>query len=89
MQYGIVYFGAFPAYVAIHHADGSVVVSHGGIECGQGLNTKVAQVAAYALGISIDFISVKASDTVLGINAFVTGGGVGSESVCFVSRLIS
>lgn len=27
--------------VAILHNGGSVVVSHGGIECGQGVNTKV------------------------------------------------
>jgi xanthine dehydrogenase/oxidase len=27
--------------VAIHHEGGSVAVSHGGIECGQGINTKV------------------------------------------------
>lgn len=28
--------------VAIHHDGGSVAVSHGGIECGQGINTKVS-----------------------------------------------
>lgn len=33
--------------------DGSVVVSHSGAEIGQGINTKVAQAVAYALGIDI------------------------------------
>ena len=30
--------------VAIYQADGSVIVSHGGIECGQGINTKVRHI---------------------------------------------
>lgn len=86
MTYSMAYFGKFPAFVAICHSDGTVIVSHGGIECGQGINTKVAQVAAHTLGTSLDFISIKATDTIIGINSFVTGAGVGSESVCFVSN---
>lgn len=36
MEYAIEYFGQFTATVAIYHSDGSVVITHGGIEMGQG-----------------------------------------------------
>ncbi len=29
--------------VTIYHGDGSVNVTHGGVECGQGINTKVTK----------------------------------------------
>ncbi|KAM7359329.1 uncharacterized protein ACRADG_006685 [Cochliomyia hominivorax] len=86
MDYPLIYFGQFPATVSIYHADGSVVISHGGIEMGQGMNTKVAQVAAYTLGIPVKLIKIEASDTLNGANAMVTGGSVTSESVCFAVR---
>ncbi|XP_022211878.2 indole-3-acetaldehyde oxidase [Drosophila obscura] len=86
MDYPIFYFGQYPATVAIYHVDGTVVVTHGGIEMGQGMNTKVAQVAAYTLGIDLGFIKVESSDTINGANSMVTGGAVGSESLCFAVR---
>ncbi|KAH8327481.1 hypothetical protein KR074_004617, partial [Drosophila pseudoananassae] len=51
-----------------------------------GMNTKVAQVAAYTLGIDLSFIKVESSDTINGANSMVTGGAVGSESLCFAVR---
>ncbi|XP_016952768.1 uncharacterized protein LOC108026363 [Drosophila biarmipes] len=86
MDYPIFYFGQYPATVAIYHVDGTVVVTHGGIEMGQGMNTKVAQVAAYTLGINLSYIKVESSDTINGANSMVTGGAVGSESLCYAVR---
>lgn len=53
------------------YADGSVLVSHAGIEMGQGLSTKVKQAAAYQLGqllpveeqpLPIDFVRIAPSN---------------------------
>ncbi|XP_070000799.1 uncharacterized protein [Penaeus vannamei] len=65
--------------VAIYEYDGTVAVSHGGIEMGQGINTKVAQVVAYTLGVPLEQVVVKASDTMVGANSFVTGGSFGTD----------
>ncbi|XP_061392406.1 uncharacterized protein LOC133327888 [Musca vetustissima] len=86
MEYHVGYFGQFPATVAIYHGDGTVVITHGGIEMGQGMNTKIAQVAAHTLGIPLDLIRVEGSNTINGANSMVTGGSIGSEVVCFAVR---
>lgn len=89
MKWPVEYLGMFPVFVAIYQYDGSVAVSHGGVEIGQGINTKVAQVAAQTLGIPYDFVKVKPSNNFVSANSFLTGGSQASESVCFVRETIS
>ncbi|XP_055707343.1 uncharacterized protein LOC129804238 isoform X2 [Phlebotomus papatasi] len=83
MKYLLDYFGSYPAFVAIYHGDGTVAISHGGIEMGQGLNTKVAQIAAHVLGVPLASVKVKPSNNLVGANSLVTGGSQTSEAVGF------
>lgn len=66
------------ALVHIYH-DGSVLVAHGGIEMGQGLHTKMTQIAAQALEVPLDnvFISETATNTVA--NASPTAASAASD----------
>ncbi|KAL9183361.1 hypothetical protein ACHAXT_005148 [Thalassiosira profunda] len=45
------------------YTDGTVLVSHGGTEMGQGLHTKVCQVAAQAFGIPLEHVYCNDSST--------------------------
>ncbi|KAF7271079.1 hypothetical protein GWI33_016039 [Rhynchophorus ferrugineus] len=73
----------YTTLVSIYHMDGGVVVSHGGIEMGQGINTKVTQVAAYKFGISMEKVSVKPSYNVNVPNSYPSGASLTSEGVVF------
>ncbi|WKY06780.1 hypothetical protein Q1695_006737 [Nippostrongylus brasiliensis] len=61
------------------YTDGSVLVSHGGMEMGQGLHTKILQIAARVLDIPIEKVHIHetASDKVP--NASPTAASVGSD----------
>ncbi|XP_037042497.1 xanthine dehydrogenase-like [Bradysia coprophila] len=83
MRYPLLYFDTTTAYVCVYHDDGTVVVKHSGVEIGQGLNTKITQVAAHTLGIPHTFVTVGSTDTIIGANCAVTGGSVASEIICF------
>uniref|UniRef100_A0A182SSV5 Aldehyde oxidase/xanthine dehydrogenase second molybdopterin binding domain-containing protein n=1 Tax=Anopheles maculatus TaxID=74869 RepID=A0A182SSV5_9DIPT len=50
---------------------------------GQGVNTKVAQVAARALGIPMSMIQVKAMANITSPNAIVSGGSMTSDAACY------
>ncbi len=59
--------------------DGSVSVNHGGTEMGQGLNIKMAQVAADGLGVPIGMVRVLGTDTQKVPNASATAASSGAD----------
>ncbi|KAG8310056.1 hypothetical protein J6590_071593 [Homalodisca vitripennis] len=84
MDYPFSYFGNYHSMVSVYGGDGTVSISHGCIEMGQGLNTKVAQVCAYILGIDVEDVSVKPYYSLISPNVAPTGGSSGSESAAYV-----
>jgi len=61
------------------YSDGTILVNHGGTEMGQGLFTKVRQVAARELGVAVDRVRVSAADTSKVPNASPTAASSGSD----------
>ncbi|MBC7739239.1 MAG: xanthine dehydrogenase molybdopterin binding subunit [Candidatus Saccharibacteria bacterium] len=61
------------------YQDGSVHLNHGGTEMGQGLNQKVAQVAAAVFGIDTSVIKITATDTGKVPNTSATAASSGSD----------
>ncbi|XP_046687709.1 xanthine dehydrogenase-like isoform X2 [Homalodisca vitripennis] len=72
----------FHAVVSVYRNDGSVAITHGGVEMGQGVNTKAAQVCASALGIPLEQVSVKPIYSITAPNNGPSGGSYTSESIC-------
>ncbi len=61
------------------YMDGSVSCNHGGTEMGQGLNTKMAQVCADGLGITVDKVRITATDSQKVPNASATSASSGAD----------
>ncbi len=61
------------------YTDGTVLVNHGGTEMGQGLNTKITQIAALELGIDFDKIKVNATNTSKVANTSATAASAGTD----------
>ncbi len=66
------------ALVHIYH-DGSVVVSTGAVEMGQGVNTKLLQVAAQAFGISPERVKIESTNTLRIANTSPTAASAGAD----------
>ncbi len=67
------------ALIDIYHSDGTVLVQIGGVEMGQGILTKVAQVAAKALNIPLRFIRMGTTQTSVIPDAMGTGATSGTD----------
>jgi xanthine dehydrogenase/oxidase len=66
------------ALVHIYH-DGSILVAHGGTEMGQGLHTKLTQIAAQALGVPLDNVFISETSTNTVANASATAASASSD----------
>lgn len=61
------------------YLDGSISVSHGGIEMGQEVNTKIAQIAATNFGVPLSFIRVESNNTKRVANSSPTAASSGCD----------
>lgn len=61
------------------YKDGTILVNHGGTEMGQGLNTKILQVAAAELGVSTSRIKMNATNTSKVPNTSATAASAGTD----------
>ncbi|XP_052242634.1 xanthine dehydrogenase/oxidase-like [Dreissena polymorpha] len=68
------------ALVSIYK-DGTVLVTHSGVEMGQGLNTKMIQIASRALNVPMEKIHINETSTERLPNTIMTGGSTGTD-VC-------
>lgn len=66
------------ALVEVFDQDGSLIVRTGGVEMGQGLNTKIAQIASLALNVPLVLIRVAELDTGVVPNPSSTGASTGT-----------
>ncbi|KAF7547775.1 hypothetical protein G7046_g8908 [Stylonectria norvegica] len=81
-KFGISYTALFlnqaGALVHIYH-DGSVLVAHGGTEMGQGLYTKLTQIAAQALSVPLGNVFISETSTNTVANASATAASASSD----------
>ena len=66
------------ALVHIYH-DGSVVVSTGGVEMGQGLNTKMLQIVTEVFGIQANKVRLESTNTLRVANTSPTAASAGAD----------
>ncbi|XP_023391755.1 aldehyde oxidase 2 [Pteropus vampyrus] len=61
------------------YTDGSVLVTHGGNELGQGIHTKMLQVASRELKIPMSYVHICETSTAMVPNTIATAASIGSD----------
>ena len=85
VKFGISFTAGFynqAGALVLVYRDGSVQVNHGGTEMGQGLFTKVLQVTAESLGVTVDRVRVMPTRTDKVPNTSATAASAGSDLNC-------
>jgi xanthine dehydrogenase large subunit len=82
VKFGISFTATFfnqGAALVLIYRDGSVQVNHGGAEMGQGLHTKIQQIAAESLGLDLERVRVMATSTGKIPNTSATAASAGTD----------
>jgi xanthine dehydrogenase large subunit len=82
VKFGISFTATFynqAGALVLVYRDGSVQVNHGGTEMGQGLFTKIQQIAADALGVPLDRVRLMATRTDKVPNTSATAASAGTD----------
>ena len=81
-KFGIAFTAKFlnQAGALVHvYTDGSVLLTHGGTEMGQGLHTKMVQVCATALGVDVADVHISETSTATVANTSPTAASASSD----------
>jgi len=82
VKFGISFTTAFfnqAGALVLIYADGSVQLNHGGTEMGQGLHTKMRQIAAHELGVGLDDVRLMPTRTDKVPNTSATAASSGAD----------
>jgi xanthine dehydrogenase large subunit len=82
VKFGISFTATFynqAGALVLIYRDGSVQVNHGGTEMGQGLHTKIRQIAAHALGVPAESVRVMPTRTDKVPNTSATAASSGAD----------
>lgn len=77
--YNLVQLEQASALVSIYATDGTVLVNQSGVEMGQGLVTKMEQIASYVLNVPMEHIRINLPNTEINPNPSSTGGSTGTQ----------
>ncbi|MEO0575261.1 MAG: molybdopterin cofactor-binding domain-containing protein [Pseudomonadota bacterium] len=77
--YNLVQLEQASAMISIYATDGTVLINQGGVDMGQGLVTKMEQIASHVLNVPMEHIRINLPNTEINPNPTSTGGSTGTQ----------